>query len=249
MKYLVFLLVILGLACGLYAEDTASDNLDATVELQSDEGSNDELDELDELDNMDVEFARAPGIRSRVVGDKILLSAAVGLSILDYDFKNKNASIWGIPAVVNIGYRFSKAYELSSLGMTAFSVGLNTGVLQLANGEDINQHNFRAISVPVIPYAKMHFKYIDFQFGIGGHYWYLFDRVVFNNAQADGVKDTSGLDVAATYAFSYNYEIKRELHMELSVRGYYAKVYSDSEVFESYDYPLYMLTVGLTYQM
>ncbi len=246
MKHILFLMLLLGLIFNVHAEENEP-NLDAELGLE------DDSDDIDELDNMEVEFAQAPGIRSRVVGDAWMLSASFGLSYTFHDFKEVDNEItqYGFPIIVDVGHRFNKAFELSAAGMTSFSVGLNTGFIQVASGtvpQAKSSKEFTAFTVPITIYGKMHFKYINFQLGVGGHIWNVWNKTLIVE-QPDKVNNKSGFTSAITYAFSHNYEIRRGLEAEFGLRMYYIPFTSDtgSDHFNSYDYPVYMVTAGLTY--
>lgn len=241
MKHQIILLLILIISGFVYAEKS----LDAELGFEDENGA------LDEIDQMDVDFVEARGIRTREIGSAVYLSAAAGLSFLHYDFEEDSGddiSSISIPIIANAGYRYGSAYELSTLGMTELSWGVNAGLVQLASGY-IHQHDINLWSVPVTLYGKMLFnKKIGVQLGVGAHYWNLLDTYNPAGAQAKVIFDDSGISYTFTYALSFEHEIKRDLNLAITLQHYYLPIdVREDAAVDTYDYPVYILTVGLSY--
>ncbi|MGL1902592.1 MAG: hypothetical protein OCC49_10680 [Fibrobacterales bacterium] len=244
MKYMLILILFLGMLSPIIAEEETS--LDAELGLDSD-------DALDELDDMDVEFAEAPGIRSRVIGNAFLVNASLGFSINNASVIDEAYSKWGVPFIADIGYRLEKAFELSVLGQTEFSFGFNTGFIQVLWGEKKLTTEYDkellVLSIPMNIYGKMHFKYINVQLGLGGHKWFhTFTQV--EEGQPDIKNDVTGFDVMVQWGLTHSYTLKRNFNAEFGLRMFYlpftGNIPSVSD-FNKYDYPIYVLSAGLNW--
>ncbi|MGL1935458.1 MAG: hypothetical protein OCD01_10570 [Fibrobacterales bacterium] len=244
MNYMLLLILFLGMLSPIVAEEETS--LDAELGLDGD-------DALDELDDMDVEFAEAPGIRSRVIGNAILVNASLGLSINNADVLDEAYSSWGVPFIADIGYRLERAYDLSVLGQTEFSFGFNTGFIQVLWGEKKSASDkdleLFVFSIPMSVYGKLHFKYVNVQLGLGAHKWFI-NLTKLEDQTPDIVEKVSGFNVMAQWGITHTYTLKRDFYAEFGLKMFYLPFTGDfpsKSNFNEYDYPIYVVSAGLSW--